>query len=95
MDIILKKTGKILGLRETGKRLRENLESALNDNQAVIIDFDDVDSISSSFADEFIAKTYINVGREKFLENVRIKNANEFIKVIINSSLSERIRQNN
>ncbi len=94
MDIILKKTGKILGLRETGKRLRENLESALNNNQTVIIDFDDVDSVSSSFADEFIAKTYINVGRKKFLENVKIKNANEFIKVIINSSLSERIRQN-
>ena len=68
MDIELKKTGQIIGLRETGNRFRQILEKALNDNEDVIIDFDGVDSISSSFADEFI-------------------------KIIINSSLSERLKR--
>ena len=92
MDIELKKTGQIIGLRETGNRFRQILEKALNDNEDVIIDFDGVDSISSSFADEFIAKAYIKLGKEKFLTHVKIKNANEFIKIIINSSLSERLK---
>ncbi len=93
MDIELKKTGQIIGLRETGNRFRQILEKALNDNEDVIIDFDGVDSISSSFADEFIAKAYIKLGKEKFLTHVKIKNANEFIKIIINSSLSERLKR--
>lgn len=92
MDIILKDTGKILGLRETGSKLREELEDALKKEEFVLIDFADVDSISSSFADEFIAKAFINIGKEKFSEYVRIKNANDFIKIIINSSLSERLK---
>ena len=93
MDIVLKETGKILGLRETGTKLRKILEDALSNNENVLIDFDGVDSISSSFADEFIAKVFMNTGRDKFSTNVKIKNANDFIKVIINSSLSERLRQ--
>lgn len=93
MDIELKKTGQIIGLRETGNRFRQILEKALNDNEDVIIDFDGVDSISSSFADEFIAKAYIKLGKEKFLTHVKIKNANKFIKIIINSSLSERLKR--
>ncbi len=93
MDIELRKTGQIIGLRETGNRFRQILEKALNDNEDVLIDFDGVDSISSSFADEFIAKAYIKLGKEKFLNHVKIKNANEFIKIIINSSLSERLKR--
>ena len=60
MEIILKETGQILGLRETGNRLRLLLEDAIAKNEQVLIDFDGVESISSSFADEFIAKSYIN-----------------------------------
>ena len=93
MNIEFKKTGKILGLRETGSRFREMLIKALNQNEEILIDFDGVDSISSSFADEFIAKAYIEFGKEKFENYVKIKNANDFIKIIINSSLSERLKQ--
>lgn len=93
MDIVLKNTGKILGLRETGSKLRKELEEALKKDEFVLIDFADVDTISSSFADEFIAKAFINIGKDKFSEFVCIKNANDFIKVIINSSLSERLKQ--
>lgn len=92
MNIELKKTGQIIGLRETGNRFRQMLEEALSNNEDVLIDFDGVDSISSSFADEFIAKAFINLGKEKFTTHVKIKNANDFIKVIINSSLSERLK---
>ena len=93
MEIILKETGQILGLRETGNRLRVLLEEAISKNEQVLIDFDGVESISSSFADEFIAKSYINTGKENFLNCVKIKNANNFIQVIINSSLSERLKK--
>ncbi len=93
MEIILKETGQILGLRETGSRLRKLLETGLANNEIILIDFEGVESISSSFADEFIAKSFMKVGKEKFSEYVKIKNANDFVRVIINSSLSERLKR--
>ncbi len=92
MEIVLKETGQILGLRETGNRFRQMMEEALKKNETVLIDFDGVESISSSFADEFIAKAYVN-DKDLFTELVKIKNANDFVRVIINSSLKERLTQ--
>ena len=93
MELKLKETGEILGLRETGKRLRTIIESAVKQEEPVLIDFEGVESVSSSFADELIAKIYIEIGQEKFVNLIRIKNANSFIKTIINSCIRDRLKR--
>lgn len=93
MRLLLRETSKILGLRETGNRLRKIIETAIQNNEHVLLDFEDVESVSSSFADELLAKIYIELGKEKFVTFIEVKNANEFVKSIINSSITGRLKQ--
>lgn len=93
MELLLKETSKILGLRETGNRLRKIIEAAIQNDEIVLLDFEEVESVSSSFADELLAKIYVELGKEKFINFIKVKNANDFIKSIINSSILGRIKQ--
>lgn len=54
-----------------------------------IYDFSDVESISSSVADELIAQPIV----DDHARGIKIKNANEYIKMIISSTISTRIRK--
>jgi len=89
----LNETGSILGLRELAKNLSSAIRYAISSENSIVLDFEGVESVSSSFADELIAKIFIEVGSESFLKNVKIKNANIFIKTIINSSINERLKE--
>ena len=91
MEQVLSENGSILGLRELAKELSSQLKIAIDNNTNIILDFSNVESISSSFADELIAKVLIEVGIENFLKNVKIRNANTFIKTMINSSINDRL----
>lgn len=95
MELQLKETSKILGLRETGSRLRILIEDAIKKDETVLLDFDEVESVSSSFADELLAKIYVELGKEKFVSFIKVKNANDFIKSIINSSIYGRLKEAN
>lgn len=95
MEMLLKDTSNILGLRETGNRLRMLIEEAIHNNESVILNFEEVESVSSSFADELLAKVYIKLGKEKFMNFIKVKNANDFIKSMINSSISGRLKASN
>lgn len=94
MENILKlnKNGSTLGLRELAKQISVNIKEYLNNDENVILDFEKVDSISSSFADELVAKLMFEVGQKKFLRLVKIRNANEFIKTMINTSIADRAK---
>lgn len=93
MENILKlsKSGSSLGLRELAKKLGLKIKESISQNQLIIIDFENVESVSSSFADELIAKVMIEVGQENFIKNVKLKNTNDFIKTIINTSVRDRL----
>lgn len=88
----LKESGSALGLRELAKQLGENIRKSISENKNIVLDFDKVDSISSSFADELIAKIMVEVGLENFINHVKIKNTNNFIKTMINTSIAERMQ---
>ena len=67
----------------------------LDAERGSVLDFDKVDSISSSFADELVAKIMVEVGQEKFINHVKIKNTNDFIKTMINTSVAARLQLKN
>ncbi len=95
MEQVLKlsENGSILGLRELAKELSSQVKMAIDNNTNIILDFANVESISSSFADELVAKVLVEVGIEKFLKSVKIRNANDFIRTIVNSSINDRLNE--
>lgn len=92
--IKLKDIGSALGLRELAKQIKVKIIEYINKDENLVLDFDKVDTISSSFADELIAKVIFEIGKEKYLKLVKIRNANDFIKTMINSSIIARAEEN-
>ena len=59
----------------------------------IILDFDGIPIVSSSFADEFIGKLVKNMGFAQFSELVRIVNAEPNVKLLINEAVEQRLRE--
>ena len=89
MQIILKKFGATLVSRPAGREAFLAFQPRLNElkkDESIEIDFDGVDVLSPSWADEFITPL-----REKF--NIKLKNTdNASVKVTL--EFLEKIKQN-
>ena len=91
----LSEHGSTLGLRELARQINQKIQKYIDKNEDIILDFEKVDSVSSSFADELVAKFMFEIGKEKYLKLVKIRNANNFIKTMINSSIADRAKEQN
>ena len=58
------------------------------------IDFSDVAIMSSSFADEVIAKLYCEIGPMTFMSRFKIISANSLIKDLIDKAITQRTKTN-
>jgi anti-sigma regulatory factor (Ser/Thr protein kinase) len=82
------------GTRQSGMMLRNHiLNLAKESPNRIIIDFNDVSMVSSSFADELIGKLVIEFGFVTFTQRVQLINMNEIITPIVNRSVSQRIAE--
>ena len=78
--------------RESGTFLRNDVINTLTRiNQRIVLDFNGVKTVSSSFADEFIAKMVLRLGFVQFNQLVKLVNVNEDVKFLIERSLYMRI----
>lgn len=83
------------GTRASGKELRLDVTNIINRKDApMIIDFSNIDIVSSSFIDEFLAKLYMDFGNDKFSRYISVANMNEEIKFLFNRSLQLRTDSN-
>ena len=79
------------GTRYAGKRLKHNiLNLAKCDKLPILINFADVDMITSSFADEFIGKLVKELGFVQFSSRFTIINANEYVSALLNKAILMR-----
>lgn len=79
------------GTRESGELARIYTMNLINEISApLIIDFSEVGIVSSSFADEYIAKLYLQLGAEKFNGSIRLHGMNETNTIIVRSVLAQR-----
>lgn len=80
------------GTRQSGERIRNELINIRNEtNQRIIIDFDNISVISSSFADELIGKLVAKFGFFGFTQLFYLENMNEIVQSIVNRSVSQRM----
>ena len=80
--------------RESGAFLRNDVINTITRiNQRIVLDFNGVKTVSSSFADEFIAKLVLHFGFIQFNQLVKLINVNEDVKFLIERSLYMRISE--
>ncbi len=80
--------------RRQGKKIRERLVKAyegLAGGDRLTIDFDRVDTMTPSFADECFGKLAERIGALHFRKTVSLVRASDLIRTLVNSVLSHRL----
>jgi anti-anti-sigma regulatory factor len=80
------------GTRQSGSLLRNRILNTAKDSPLrIVIDFNGVSVIASSFADELIGKLVVELGFVGFTQRIILRNMNEFIAPIVNRSVAQRM----
>ncbi len=94
IEYIISEQSSGTGTRQSGQRIRNEVLNIYNTTKKpVIIDFNGIPIISSSFADELIGKLVAQLGLFQFQNIFRLKNMNETIQSIVQRSLSQRLAE--
>ncbi|MBX3252922.1 MAG: DUF4325 domain-containing protein [Chitinophagaceae bacterium] len=80
------------GTRAAGRALRIKVINLLiaKPNYPIRIDWQDINVVASSFADEFLGKLFVELGKKKFEALVQNSNLTEVVEHIINKAITER-----
>jgi hypothetical protein len=91
--IAIAKEASNFGNRETARNLRNKVLNLLqaNPDERLIVDFDGVEMITASFADEFLAKLACDMGVVVFFGKCVLMNMNRFIQSTVNQVIHQRI----
>jgi hypothetical protein len=82
------------GSREAGRIVRNKLLNLLKlADESVVIDFDEIPLISSSYADEVLGMLFASLGPVKFLRNIRLINVQPEVESLINRAILQRSKQ--
>lgn len=94
LHVRLADEAKSFGSRAAGEPLRRRLENLarMTTSNRIDIDFDGIPLVSSSFADEVIAKLFVQFGPISFMKRFRIVNADETVSELIDKAIRQRTR---
>lgn len=80
------------GTRESAERLKNQIVNSMQvDNKKVIIDFQGVEVVSSSFIDELIAKLFLDLGLFQFNQRIQLRNMSMLLQKTLQKSVLQRI----
>ncbi|MFL5385873.1 MAG: STAS-like domain-containing protein [Longimicrobiaceae bacterium] len=90
----LKKEASSFGSRVAGQPIRIKLANLIrmNPGARIIIDFTDIPLVSSSFADEVIAKLYVDLGPMAFMRATEMRNVAPTVQALIDRAILQRTR---
>lgn len=91
MIVELKDFGTSLGSRVLGKEVSNLINFEKEDE--IILDFDEVKMVTSSFADEVVGKNCARLGLHNFFNKVQIINTSEQIKLILKKAIIDRLAE--
>lgn len=69
------------------------LNTCLDTDQRIILDFSGVSLVSSSYADETVGKLVVKLGFADFTQRILLRNMTETVEVIINQAVEKRIAE--
>ena len=76
-----------LGTRDLGAKIRVNIIEKINSNDKVYLDFEGVDVVTNSFANECFSKLKEAVTLDVFKTKIAFLNTNDFVQRVIISAL--------
>ena len=82
--------GEKLGTRPLGKRVRESLQSLIEQNDLVVLDFTGVDVVSNSFADECLAKSLLVMSLAELKSRTTFRGLNPIASESVLTALRRR-----
>lgn len=83
------------GSRQGGKRIRGMIENLLREHRPVILDFDGVGVVSSSFADEVFGRLFVEMGPRAFMTQIKMRNVDPTVEGLIDRAIMQRTRLGN
>lgn len=83
--------GSNLGTRMLGADVREKLVPLLNAEEKVVLDFEGVDVVSNSFADECLAKLLLTMSLEELKQCTTFRGLNDFARKNIALAFKRRM----
>lgn len=90
--ISLKEFGSHLSTRDLGKIVREKILSNWSNSSKIIFDFENVNIVTNSFADECFAKILDEKKFEEMISLTTFINVNDFVNSSIILALNRRIK---
>lgn len=90
---ILKDESVSFGSRIAGTPVRKKLQNLISflENNKVVVDFQDIHLISSSFADEVFGKLFLALGPLEFSTKLELRNVDSTIKLLIDKAIVQRM----
>jgi hypothetical protein len=85
--ILFREISPSLGTRDLGAKIRENIVQKINTNDKVYLDFEGVDVVTNSFANECFSKLKDTVTLDVFKTKIAFLNTNDFVQRVIISAL--------
>ncbi len=83
--------GQNLGTRQLGAEARERLLPLLQGEEKVVLDFEGVDVVSNSFADESLAKLLLTMSLEELKKHTTFRGLNDFARKNIALAFKRRL----
>jgi hypothetical protein len=84
--------GEHLGTRQLGEKVREQLWPLILGDEKVCLDFEGVDVVSNSFADECIAKILMTISLDELKRRTTFCGLNDFARKNIALALKRRMQ---
>jgi len=85
--IKFREIGSSLGTRNLGAKIRLSILDKLESNERLLLDFDQVNVVTNSFANECFGKLRTSLPENEFKSKISFINANDFIQRVIISAL--------
>lgn len=93
MVIKFNEIGESLGTRHLGENVRKQIsEKLFNNSEKIIFDFDGVEIISNSFADECFGKLVEEYGLDFVRKRSTFRNVNTIVETIIRKAINDRLK---
>ena len=84
--------GEHLGTRQLGEKVRNQLWPLIQGQEKVCLDFEGVDVVSNSFADECIAKILLTMSLDDLKQRTTFSGLNDFARKNIALALKRRMQ---
>lgn len=84
--------GEHLGTRQLGEKVRNQLWPLIQGEEKVCLDFEGVDVVSNSFADECIAKMLLTMSLDDLMQRTTFSGLNDFARKNIALALKRRMQ---